>query len=439
MHLAGGSGNGGVARQAANPAESKMLNIKTILNAVEKQKGFVYHDAQFDENREAILVDIRPHRRSRPVCSGCGRKGPGYDTRPVRRFEFVPLWAIPVFFLYAMRRVDCPCCGVTVEKVPWADGKHRSTFSYRIFLATWAKRLSWKETATIFHTSWDTVFRAVDWVVRWGLVHREIGDIEAIGVDEIAYRRGHKYLTLVYQIDAGYRRLLYVARDRTEESLRGFFRTIPCKAVEGLKFVCTDMWRQYMNVIAEQAAGAVHIFDRFHVMKKLNEKINKVRADEARQLKSQGQEEVLKHSRWCLLKRPENLTDRQAVRLSELVKLNLRCVRAYLMREDFQRFWQYVSPTWAGRFLDQWCTRAMRSKIEPMKEMARTLRAHRTILLNWFRARGEISNGSVEGMNNKAKLAMKKAYGFKSYKTIELALYHQLGDLPEPILTHRFC
>ena len=135
----------------------------------------------------------------------------------------------------------------------------------------------------------------------------------------------------------------------------------------------------------------------------------------------------------------ENLTERQAVKLSELVKLNLRCVRAYLMREDFQRFWTYLRPTWAGRFLDQWCTRAMRSKIEPMKEMARTLRSHRTILLNWFRARGEISNGSVEGMNNKAKLAMKKAYGFKSYRMIEIALYHQLGKLPEPIRAHRFC
>ncbi len=109
------------------------------------------------------------------------------------------------------------------------------------------------------------------------------------------------------------------------------------------------------------------------------------------------------------------------------------------MREDFQRFWDYERAAWAGKFLDQWCTRAMRSRIEPMKEMARTLRRHRTILLNWFRACGEVSNGSVEGMNNKAKLAMKKAYGFKSYETIEVALYHQLGKLPEPNQTHRFC
>ena len=133
------------------------------------------------------------------------------------------------------------------------------------------------------------------------------------------------------------------------------------------------------------------------------------------------------------------MTDRQAIKLKELVRLNLRTVRAYLMREDFQRFWEYVSPSWAGRFMDQWCVRAMRSKIDPMKEMASTLRRHREILLNSFRARGEISNGSVEGMNNKAKLAIKKAYGFKSYKTLETALYHQLSNLPEPKTTHKFC
>jgi transposase len=438
MHLAGSRIIGVVAtnQQQSGPDE---MQLKTILNHVEKQKGFVYHRVRFSEGSRAILIDIQPHGRSRPVCSGCQTKRPGYDRLAERRFEFVPLWAIPVFFVYAMRRVDCPECGVKVERVPWADGKHRSTYSYRIFLARWAKRLSWKETAIVFGSSWDTVFRAVDWVVRWGLVHREIGTIEALGVDEIAYKRGHRYLTLVYQIDEGCRRLLYVARDRTEDSLRGFFDTIPKSSVESLRFICTDMWRQYMNVIAACASGAVHVFDRFHVMKKMNEKINKVRAEESRELKRQGKEEVLKHSRWCLLKRRENLSEKQAVKMSELLKTNLRCVRAYLMREDFQRFWQYSSGAWAGKFLDEWCTRAMRSKIEPMKEMARTLRRHRRLLLNWFVARGQISNGSVEGMNIKAKLAIRKAFGFKSYETIEIALYHQLGKLPEPNQTHDFC
>ncbi len=279
----------------------------------------------------------------------------------------------------------------------------------------------------------------VRWVVRWGITNQKITGVEAIGVDEIQYRRGHRYLTLVYQIDSGCRRLLYVAKDRTEDSLRGFFHTAGEDVVTGIRFVCSDMWKGYLNVIAECCGDAVHVLDRFHVMQKFNQRLNDVRAAEAKQLKADGYEPVLKNSRWCLLKRRENLTEKQAVKLKELLQYNLRSVRAYLMREDFQRFWTYRSAHWAGRFLDEWCTRAMRSQIDPMKKMAGTLRSHRELLLNWFRAKGEYSSGCVEGLNGKAKLAMKKAYGFKSYENIEIALYHQLGRLPEPDSTHSFC
>jgi transposase len=164
-----------------------------------------------------------------------------------------------------------------------------------------------------------------------------------------------------------------------------------------------------------------------------------VRAAEAKRMKRDGYEEVLKHSRWCLLKRPENLTSKQTVKIRELLSYNLQTVRAYLHREDFQRFWHYQSAGWAGRFLDEWCHRVMRSRLDPLKKVARSLRSHRTLLLNWFRAKGSISSGIVEGFNNKAKLAMRKSYGFREYETIELALYHQLGDLPQPEFTHRFC
>jgi transposase len=114
-------------------------------------------------------------------------------------------------------------------------------------------------------------------------------------------------------------------------------------------------------------------------------------------------------------------------------------VRAYLHREDFQRFWEYQSPAWAGKFLDEWSARVMRSRLDPLKKVARSLRKHRPLLLNWFRAKGTISAGIIEGFNNKAKLTMRKSYGFREYETIELALYHQLGNLPQPEFTHEFC
>jgi len=417
------------------------MQLKSILNRVERYKSFVYGKPRWAEKaaRLTIEVPVKARANSRPICSGCGRKRPGYDRLPPRRFEFVPLWQIAVFFVYAMRRVDCPRCGVTVEQVPWAEGKCTLTTSFRWFLARWAKRLCWQEVADAFRVSWEDVFRSVKHAVSWGLAHRDLRGIEAIGVDEIQWHRGHHYLTLVYQIDNGMKRLLWIAQDRTEQSLRGFFQILSEEVRLSIRFVCSDMCQAYLNVIAEQLSKAVHVLDRFHIMKKMNEAIDEVRREEAGRLKRDGYEPVLTNSRWCLLKRPENLTAKQTVKLAELLRYNLRSVRSYLLREDFQRFWEYTSAGWAGKFLDQWCTRTLRTRLEPMKKVVASLREHRDLILNWFRACGSISAGAVEGLNNKAKLTTRKAYGFRTYEGIETGLYHTLGDLPEPKFTHEFC
>ena len=198
------------------------------------------------------------------------------------------------------------------------------------------------------------------------------------------------------------------------------------------------MWKPYLDVIREHCAQALHILDRFHIVAKMNKALDEVRAGEARQMAYDGDEPLLKKSRWCVLKRKTNLTGPQKVRLRELLRYNLRTVRAYLLKEHFQQFWEYTSPTWAGLFLDFWCTQTMRSRIEPMKKIARTLRAHRALLLNYFKARKQFSSGVVEGLNNKAKVTMRKSYGFRTFRILELALYHSLGKLPEPELTHEF-
>ena len=127
--------------------------------------------------------------------------------------------------------------------------------------------------------------------------------------------KGHRYLTLVYQIEDGMKRLLWVAKERTEESLRGFFTSLGDEAKGSIRFVCSDMWQPYLNVIAEQVGRAIHVLDRFHIMKKMNEAIDEVRREEAGKLKRDGYEPVLKNSRWCLLKRRENLTEKQTVKL----------------------------------------------------------------------------------------------------------------------------
>lgn len=419
------------------------MHIESILRRLHPTPGFVYCSAELRTTRRkpTLAVQVRPRARSRGCCSGCGQKRPGYDTlSPPRSFSFVPLWGLAVVLLYAMRRVDCPKCGVIVEMVPWAAGKSPMTHAYVWFLASWAKVLSWKETAKRFMTSWDTVFRAVEHAVRWGLEHRNLDGIRSIGVDELAWKKGNKYLTLVYQIDHGCRRLLHIAKNRKSKSFEEFFDMLGKERSKAIEFVASDMWKAFRKVVRTRCSQALHVLDRFHVMQLMSKAIDQTRRDEVRALRAAGRHVVLTKTRWLLLKRPKNLTRKERGRLRDLLSINLRSVRAYLLKEEFQQFWNYRSVAAATAFLASWTRQAMRSRIVPLKKFAKTLRGHRYELQNWFLARRAFAAGATEGFNNKARITTRKAYGFRTYEHAEIALYHALGDLPEPDwLAHRFC
>ncbi len=264
-------------------------------------KSFVVGKVKWAEDSEALCleVEMRPRANGHPICSGCGEKAPGYDqSRTPRRFEFVPMWMICVIFLDCMRRVNCPTCGVKVERVPWAEGKSPLTTEYKWFLARWARRMSWKEVSEAFRVSWDSVYTAVKQAVSWGLEHRDLEGIEAIGVDEVQWHKGHQYQTVVYQLDEGRKRLLWIGLDRKSKTLLRFFRFLGKERTAGLHFICSDMWRAYLKVIAKKAPQAVHVLDRFHIMQKMSKALDKVRAAEVKQLKADGYEPVLKGARW---------------------------------------------------------------------------------------------------------------------------------------------
>lgn len=421
------------------------MQLKTILNHVESFKGFVFKPAIFTTSygkwnfqSKAIVIPIVPRKNSLGECGSCGVKASGYDTLGERLFDYLPILGILVYFAYARRRVNCVKCGIKAEKMPWAEGKSQLTLTLSWYLADWAKLLSWKQVASRFRVSWDSVCKSVEMAVEWGLEHRSLENIKSLGVDEVAHAKGHKYLTLVYQIDKGMRRLIWIGEDRTEKTFQGFFDWFGVKRSAAIEAICSDMWKAYLKVIKQRAPQALHVLDRFHIVQHLNKAIDKVRSDEQRQMQRDGYEPILFKSRWNLLKKSENLTEDQSISLKEILKYNLRTVRAYLLKEDFQQFWNYSSSAWAEKFLNKWCTRAMRSQLQPMKKVAKMLRRHKPLLMNWFAAKGELSSGVVEGLNNKVKLTTRKSYGFRSPEMQKIALYHALGKLPTPEWTHRF-
>ena len=422
------------------------LQVKTILNAIQPFPGFVYQDIRLSDpvagqSRE-LHITVLEHAGRPAHCSHCQRPAPGYDRLPARAWLFVPLWGLVTRFIYAARRVRCPEHGVVIEHVPWSDGKRPVTLAMMVFLSRWARRLSWRETARVFGTSWECVYRSVEWFVDWGLAHRVLTGISAIGVDEIFWGRGRRseaFLTVIYQIDGHCRRLLWVGRKRTQATLNRGLDALGGEVVGGLRYVCSDMWKPYLKVLARRAAQALHILDRFHITMHLNQAVDEVRRAESTRLKGQPLARRLKKMRWKLLRKGSTVRGRAKVKLEGLLASKLATGRAWDLKEAFQHFWTYRSPVWAGSFLDYWTQRAMRSRLEPLKKVARMLRSHEALILNWFKAKGEIATGATEGLNNKIRVVTRRAYGFRTYKAMEIALYHNLGKLPEPPITHEFC
>ncbi len=238
-------------------------------------------------------------------------------------------------------------------------------------------------------------------------------------MDEIHWGQGlraNNFLTVIYQIDAHCRRLLWVGKRRSQATLRRGLKALGPEVVKGVRFVCSDMWMPYLKVLAAEAGQALQVLDRFHITTHLNQAVDQVRRGESTRLRAVSQQKAqrLKHMRWPLLRRGSRVRGQARKKLHALLASKLATGRAWELKETFSHFWDYKSVTWA-------------------------LRAHEELLLNWFRAKGEISNGAVEGLNNKLRVVTRRSYGFRTYDAMEIALYHTLGRLPEPESTHSFC
>lgn len=406
--------------------------LESLVKATVELQGFRVVSVRGDTR--GLVAEVAPDRRYAPRCGRCGERASYRDRRRARRFRHVPMWGIPVSLSYAPRRVSCGvCAGVHVEAMPWASGKQRSTRALMVTLAIWARALPWQQVAKLFGCAWGTVADAVEEAVAYGLAHRELEDLTHIGIDEISRKRGHVYVTNVYDLER--KRLVWSGAGRSQETLEAFFDFLGPERTARLEGVCCDMWQPYIDIIKARAPKAVVVFDKFHIVRHLMEAVDQVRRDEVRE-KGAAHKRLVARTRYVWLKNPWNLTEKQATRLSELEGLNLKINRAYLLKEAFREFWSYRQAGWAKRYLKSWFWWATHSRLTPMRDFAWLLRRHEEDILNYFRL--PIDNGTVEGLNNKAKLVIHKAYGFRTAKNYIRNLYHCLGDLPLPQTVHTF-
>ena len=313
------------------------------------------------------------------------------------------------------------------EALPWAEPWARVSGALAASVAALTRHLSWREAAHHFGLNWKSVAAIVQRAVAYGLARRRRKPLHWIGVDEVSRRKGHRYLTVVYDLER--RMLVWVGEDRSEQTLRKFFCELGRRRCRPIQVVLMDMWAPYAKAVRENAPRAQVLFDRFHLVQHLNRAVDEVRRAQLRRL-SRKEKVKFKRTRYLLLKNPWNLTPDQNERLSTLVSWNTPITRAYYLKESLQLFFDYKQPKRAREHLERWMHSAMRSRLEPFKKLVKMLRSHLDGVLAWTRLR--LSNGAVEGMNNKIKLVSHRAFGFRTVEHYVAAIYHCCARLPLP-------
>ena len=394
-----------------------------------KQLGLKVHTVtEIGPSDEQMVVRIERLGSRRLRCSRCQRPCRRVHSRSAqeRSWRDLSLRQAPLVLRYRPRRVRCPRCGVRVEALPWATPWARVSKALAAAVAALARHLNWREAARHFHLDWKSVATIVKRAVAYGLARRRRRPLHWIGVDEVSRRKGHRYLTVVYDLER--HRLLWIGEDRSEQTLQEFFAELGRRRCRGIQVVCMDMWAAYAKVVRVAAPQAQILFDRFHLVH-LNRAVDEVRRAEMRRL-SRREKVRFKGVRYLLLKNPGNLKADQKQRLSTLVRWNTPITRAYYLKESFQLFFEYKQPKRAREHLERWMHSAMRSRLEPFKKLVRMLRGHLDGVLAWTKLR--LSNGALEGMNNKIKLVSHRAFGFRSVQHYVAAIYHCCAQLPLP-------
>jgi transposase len=378
---------------------------------------------------EGVVVAVRLRRR-RSRCSGCGRKAPIHD-RSTRRWRHLDLGAQRCHLEGEIRRVRCSECGVKVEEVPFARPGARHTRDFEDLTAFLAQQANKTVIARLLRIDWATVGRIVERVVEEHLDETRLAGLVMIGVDEVSWRKRHRYLTCVADhIDGG---VVWVAEGRSAATLQGFFEELGGDAAT-IQAVSIDMSAGYEKAVREAIPHAQIAFDPFHVVKLAGEAVDKVRRAE---WNAQGKSKTkggrwVKGTRWALLKAPENRTESQDIALAEVQSANKRLYRAFLLKEQLRELYHQVEPAAAAAYLEDWLAWASRSKLKPFVKLARTIREHRDGVIAAVRL--GLSNGRLEGLNSKVRLISHRSFGFHSAAPLIALVYLCCGgieiDLP---------
>ena len=383
-----------------------------------------------DRNRQ-LHLKVKPDKNG-CRCPKCQRRcrilyQPGVE----RCWQDVRVCGVDVYLHYRPKEIECPTHGRHQEEIPWADAFSRITYRLEYLVVRYAQMMTQKDAAGLLGMATMTFADVLHRIIRRLRDGHRIRDLKSIGVDEIAYHKGMKYATLVYDLDRGC--VVWVGKGKQKETIEEFFTDHLSKYQrESIQWASCDMSETYIEAIKKHCPNATLVLDRFHIVKGLNAAMDKVRKEQWRE-SSKFERRALKGLRWLLFRHSRNRTRKDTRVLNELRKGNQRIYRAWVLKDEFEQLWNYVSVGAAERFLKNWITAALRSRLEPLKRYARTLRKHFEHVIAYM-VRG-LTNAVAEGLNRVIKMTKNRASGFRTLEGFADMIYLRVGDLDIPAQT----
>ena len=358
------------------------------------------------------LIRLRCIRSARHCCSGCGEWVAAVHDLQERRVRDLPIFGMPIELIVPRVRVLCPRCGPKLEQLPWLEPYARVTVRLADSVARLCKLMSIRHVAQFYGLAWTTVKR-----IDKRHLERELGPVDLEGVrviamDEFAIHKGHRYATVI--VEPYRKRVLWLGLGRGRADVRPFFELLGTEGRAALQAVAMDMNAGYALEVQAQCPNAEIVYDLFHVVAKYGRQVvDRVRVDEANRLRhDKPARKLVKSARWLLARNPENVTrPEDRIRLRELLAVNKALFTVYVMKDDLKALWDYRHSGYAERFWKQWHHRAMRSRIEPLKAFARSLKNYLPGILS--HCRWPLGTNLVEGINNKIKVIKRMAYGYR--------------------------
>jgi transposase len=390
-------------------------------------------DVELELADEQVIVHVEQKAGTKQCCPSCGEMSPGYDSRR-RSWRHLDTCQYRTILVADVPRVKCKEHGVVTVSVPWAEPGSGFTAMYEALVIDWLKEASISAVSRLMGLSWNAIDGIMQRAVTRGLARREAISPTHIGVDETAFKKRHDYVTVVSDQDAG--TVLHVGSDRKKATLKTWYSNLTEEQREAIESVSMDMWPAFINATLESLPDAEDkiAFDKFHVAKYLGEAVDKVRRQEHKALMAEGSDS-LKGSKYDWLYNPRNMTRKQKLRFKSLRDSTLKTARAWAIKELAMSLWQYVSKTWAEKGWKRWLSWAVRCRLDPIKEVAKTIKAHLWGILNAVVLK--VSNGPSEGLNSRIKMIKVRSRGFRNKERFANAIYFHLGGLnlyPEAVV-----